>query len=315
MNTYFDEQRIETEYFRCISELNQARIISYLPNSSASGIIGIDENEYPVPTMEQVQKLFTVNQELVNKKAKQGFDTLQLTPVAISTLHLIDLLKDAILKHQKSGQIFQTSHDLINALKPIRVNKEKQVWIWETLKQAIETGELVYFPQAYSSINHGGLTKSETIINSNICAVPGWSLAIIENLSNKPILDESKIIGGRKQLETEQSPFEYLQNLKSEDYQGETGLILEDFLTKFLIRLETTNEVSNEVEDNNALWLLGHYLKISYADVVPTGRWIRSVGRLRLDMHRTKNKKCTESWGASTAVRLVNNDHGMNSVG
>jgi len=305
MNTYFDEQHIEKEYLRCVSELSLTGIINHLPKSNASGIYGIEGKEYPAPTMEQVQELFVVNQELVNKKAKQGFDTLQLTPIAISTLHLIDLLNNAILKHQKAGQIFQTSHSLINAFKPVRVNKEKQIWIWETLRLAIETGEIVYFPQTYSSSNHGGLTKSEAIINSNICAVPGWSIALVENLLKMPTLGESKTVGGRKQLETGYSPFEYFQILKSEAYQGETGLILEDFLTKFLTRLETINEVSNEVEENNALWLLGHYLKISYAEVVPTGRWIRSVGRLRLDMHRTKNKKCTESWGASTAVRLI----------
>ena len=80
-------------------------------------------------------------------------------------------------------------------------------------------------------------------------------------------------------------------------YLGETGKTLEDFLTKFLTRLETTNEISNDVNDNNALWCLGQYLKVPYAELVPTGRWIRNVGRARLDMHRTGNKLCTKSWG------------------
>ncbi|GAJ03965.1 unnamed protein product, partial [marine sediment metagenome] len=30
---------------------------------------------------------------------------------------------------------------------------EKTVWIWDTLRQALDTDELVYFPQEYSS-NH-----------------------------------------------------------------------------------------------------------------------------------------------------------------
>jgi hypothetical protein len=80
---------------------------------------------------------------------------------------------------------------------------------------------------------------------------------------------------------------------------------LEDFITKFLTHLETTNEASNDVNDNNALWCLGQYLKITYAALVPTGRWIRDVGRVRLDMHRTNNKLCTKSWGVSSTVRLL----------
>ena len=35
---------------------------------------------------------------------------------------------------------------------PVRVNTEKQVWIWDTLRQALDTDELVYFPQDYASV-------------------------------------------------------------------------------------------------------------------------------------------------------------------
>ena len=40
------------------------------------------------------------------------------------------------------------------------------------------------------------------------------------------------------------------------------------------------------------------------AEVVPAGRWIRQLGRLRLDAHRTDNKQCTKDVGAATTVRL-----------
>jgi len=39
---------------------------------------------------------------------------------------------------------------------------------------------------------------------------------------------------------------------------------------------------------SNALWCPGQYMKILYAELVPTGRWHRDVGRVRLDMHRTE---------------------------
>ena len=120
-----------------------------------------------------------------------------------------------------------------------------------------------------------------------------------------PQISEGKTLSGRKQLEVGSSPREYLQTLQTQPYLGETGKPLEDFITNFLTHLKTTNEVSNDVADDNALWCLGQYLKVPYAELLPTGRWYRQVGRVRLDMHRTGNKCCTKSWGASTTVRLV----------
>jgi hypothetical protein len=49
-------------------------------------------------------------------------------------------------------------------------------------------------------------------------------------------------------------------------------------------------------------YFLAQYLKISYAELVPTGCWHRAVGRVRLDMHRTGNKQCTKNWGATYTV-------------
>ena len=168
----------------------------------------------------------------------------------------------------------------------------------------VETDELVYFPVEYSS-NHRGQTKLKVVNNGRVCGVPGWSVGLVESLPIMPQQGQGDKLGGRRQLEIGSSPREYLRTLQTQAYLGETGKTLEDFITKFLTHIETTNEVSNDVRDNNALWCLGQYLKITYAELVPTGRWIRDVGRVRLDMHRTGNKRCTKSWGGSTAVRLL----------
>jgi hypothetical protein len=140
--------------------------------------------------------------------------------------------------------------------------------------------------------------------NGSICACPGWSVGLVESSPIMPKPGYGKILGGRKQLEVGGSPREYLNVLHMPEYQGETGKTIEDFIIEFLIRLETTGEISNDVQDNNALWCLGQFLKVTYAELVPTGRWFREVGRVRLDMHRTGNKTCTSSWGVSTVVRL-----------
>ena len=295
---------VEREYARCVTALNRTGILTLLPESESIGVIGIDGKEYPIPTQEQVVELFNHTSELVSRKVPQGFDRLELTPMAMPTPLLIDRMKAAILIHAAEGKIFQTRRSPSDPLLPVHVNTEKTVWIWDTLRQALDTGELLYFPQEYSC-NHRGQTKSEAVNNGRICAVPGWSVGLVESLPIMPGQGEGKTSGGRRQLEIGSSPREYLQTLQTEAYFGETGKTLEDFITKFLTHLETTNEVSNDVQDNNALWCLGQYLKVTYAELVPTGRWFRDVGRVRLDMHRTGNRLCTMSWGGATTVRLL----------
>ena len=295
---------VEMEYARCVTALNRTGILTLLPKSERFGVVGLDGKEYPIPTQEQVIELFAQNSELVGRKVPQGFDRLELTPMATSIPLLIDRMCAAIVKHAAEGKIYQTRHSPADPLIPVRVNAEKQVWIWETLRQALDTDALVYFPQEYAP-NPKGQTKSQLIHNSHICAVPGWSVGLVESLPIMPKQGQAKTLAGRKQLEIGLSPKEYLQILKTPTYHGETGRTLEDFLTKCLTHLETTNEVNNDLGDYNALWLLGQYLKISYAEVVPTGRWHRDVGRVCLDMHRTGNKQCTKSWGVATTVRLI----------
>jgi hypothetical protein len=294
---------VEKEYTRCVDALTLSGILTHLPKSESMGVIGIDGKEYPVPTLEQVEELFTHNREIVSRKVPQGFDRLELIPLAMPAPLLIDLLKTALLQHAAEGAVYQNRHSPTDPFVPVRINAEKQVWVWETLRLALDTDELVYFLQEYSS-NQQGLTKLEVIQNGRFCAVPGWSVGLVESLAFIPGPGEGLIAGGRKQLEIGLSPREYLQSMREDAYAGESGRTLEDFLTEFLIHLATTSEVSRDIDDQNALWCLAQYMVLPYAEVVPTGRWIRSLGRLRLDTHRTGNKKCTKSVGAATMVRL-----------
>jgi hypothetical protein len=292
---------IDAEYHRCVTALDHAGVITNLPESVSSGVIGIDGTEYPVPTQEQVAELFVHNRGLVERKVPQGFNRLELTPMAMPLLTLADRMREAISKHAAAGKLFQTRHSPGGPQIPVRVNKEKQVWIWETLSQAAD--KLVYFPREYLS-DHGGQTKPEVINDGRICAFPGWSVGLAESTPIMPGQRQGKVFAGRKQLEIGFSPNEYRHMLQLPPYQEETGRTLEDFITYFLTHLETTGEVSNDVDENNALWCLGQYLKVPYADLVPTGRWIRKLGRVRLDLHRSNNKQCTKSFGAATIVRL-----------
>lgn len=62
-----------------------------LPKSESLGVIGIDGEEYPVSTQEQVVELSAHNRELVGRKVPQGFDSLELTPMAMPIPPLIVL--------------------------------------------------------------------------------------------------------------------------------------------------------------------------------------------------------------------------------
>jgi len=298
---------VEREYARCIAALNRTDILSLLPKSESLGVVGIDGKEYPIPTREDVVALLDHNHTLVARKVPQGFDRLELTPMAIPTSVLMDRLSVAVQRHVKEGKIYQTRRSPADPLIPVRVNTEKHVWMWDTLRHALDTDDLVYFPHEYSG-NHRGQTKLEVISNGRICAVLGWSVGLVERFPVIPQPDQGQTLGSRRQLEIGFSPRDYLQTLQTHAYEGETGKTLEDFLTTFLTHLEATNEVSNDRYDDNAVWLLGQYVKYVprvKSDLVPTGWWHRTFGRLRLDAHRPGNRRCTRSWGGSSIVRLL----------
>jgi hypothetical protein len=99
---------VEREYARCVSALNRTGILTLLRKSEGIGVIGIDGKEYPIPTREQVVELSDHYGERVGRKVSQGFDRLELAPMAMPTLLLIDRMKVAILKHAAEGRIYQT---------------------------------------------------------------------------------------------------------------------------------------------------------------------------------------------------------------
>jgi hypothetical protein len=269
-------------------------------------VIGIEGKAFPLPTREQVVEIFSQNRDLVRSKRPQGFDRLELTPLAIPISLLIDQLEAAIIKRSAHGPVYRTRRSPSGRLIPVRVNAEKQVWVWERLKKVLDTDEIVYFPREHSE-EHGGLKKSDVIHDGRFCAVPGWSVGLVESAPMLPKRGRGKILAGRKQPEIGSSPREYLRMLRAQPYRGETGITHEDFLASFLVRLAAYGEVSHDRADDNGLWLLGEFAKRVEGikgGLVPTGWWIRDFGRLRLDAHRPGNKLCAQNFGASTVVRL-----------
>ena len=300
------------EYARTITALNRTGILTLLPRSEEFGVIGIDGRAYSVPTQEQLQEIFFSNRKLVDRKMRQGFTQLQLTPIAMPIPQLMDRVRTAVLEHMAAGMIIRTKRNSTDADMPVRVNTGEPIWIWDRVRQAVDTANLVYFPQAYTDRNHQGSTKEEVMQRPCVCAVPGWSVGLIEPIPIMPRQGLGKVIGGRKQLEAGSTPRDYLRTLSTSTYQGETGWTPEDFLTHFATQLETTNQVSHDRYDCNALWLLGSYMPNSMPNsgnekykmqLVPTGHWARDAGRrLYLSAHRSGNR--LKAWVARSTVRL-----------
>ncbi len=303
---------LASEYERCLRTLDALGLLIPLSRTNRLGVIGTDGNEYPVPTREQVTGVFTRNPELVARKATQGFTQLQLTPIALPISLMIDRVRDALLIQAAAGQIFHTKRDPVDANVAARINTAKPIWMWEMVRQAADTADLVYFPHTFSEHDHHGLTKEEAFQNTRCCAVPGWSVALIEPIPVMPSQGTGLMLGGRKQLEACSNepleerlcPRDYLRTLSTPGYQGETGWTLEDFLIHFMTQLHTAHQVSHDRSDGNALWLLGSYLPNSdhkgMKSLVLVGYWDR--GRLYLTAHRSANR--LRSVAARSMVRL-----------
>lgn len=264
-----------SEYRQALTALNRTGILSILPVSEKLGVIGVDGKEYPVPTEAEVKEIFDRNHQLIETKKRQGFTRLQLTPLATPISLLIARAEKQIVKHNHEGKIFRSTRNSGDSNITAFVDTYEPIWVWDIVKEAISSDEVVYFPKQFDT-NHGGKSKDKVITDSKICAAPGWSIGLVEDNKFLPIQGSGQTIGRRKQLENNSTPRGYVKSLQTGVYKGETGWTYEDVLTDFLVNLENTNEVSNEWYGKNGLWLVGSYLpELAY---VPCSYWFRDVG-------------------------------------
>ena len=74
----------------------------------------------------------------------------------------------------------------------MELNENEPVWAWEGYNNADINGELIYFPEEFSS-NHQGKTKKEILKEKG-----GWNIIFMENIPNIPRKDKGKEIKDRK---------------------------------------------------------------------------------------------------------------------
>ena len=273
----------KTQYETKAKILNRLGLLEILPEKQEIGILGIDGKEYPFPEMEVIEQEFRKNKELFETKMAQGFTELEITPFGMPLNRLIETLKQQLLKHSREGKLFHTKKnqtDSNETLKPFALDDENPLNVWDKYVGADENGELVYDAKEFSQ-NHQGKTKLQMIDSQE--SSPGFLITLREKNLNIPRECKGEMKNGRKQLETNKTPREYLQMILSQEmYQGELGQTPEEWLTEFLTHLEQTNQVIDDWQENgSASFQLGGYFHAS--DGVPYCVSVRDHRRAYLD--------------------------------
>src|SRR3989339_871079 len=231
-------------------------------------ITGIDDNEYPIPTLEQIASRLFERRETLKTKHDQGFTKLLLVPFGMSLDSLRETLKQFLLKYKKGHPSFGLDTD-------------NPLYTWLNY-QGADMGDfpnLVYYPQFLTKKGHGGKTKAQIlkeqsegqwtpafagVAGGSGTRFHGWIVHLLQP-SNPDSQDIEVPMGfalipregqetpkgdltPRPSLEAGKSPDEYLsilqkaQDDKGSPYHGETGMTPEDWIMAFMLHLSETGK-------------------------------------------------------------------------
>jgi len=260
------------------------------------GIKAIDNQEYNFPTYQEITKRIKENKEILKTKTEQGFNQLLIVPFGMKLNDLIEKYEQVILKHYREGKLLATKEKETDPDEPLELNESQPVWVWDKYQNADTNGELVYFPEEFSK-NHSGKTKQEILKEQG-----GFSVILIEDLPNIPREGKGKEIKGRKQLEANQTPNQYLETLKTNvDYKNETGMTPEEQIIYAIKYLEEKNQVIDDWQGKGSLsFQLGAYFTAGRN--VPDAHWYRVIRRASLN--RSVPEYSDSSYGVRTSVKV-----------
>lgn len=256
-NEYLETTLLRAQYEHQIDIFNKSGLIQQLSSQTESGIMGIDPknheriSEYSVPSFEAIQSALREKSIKLETKVQQGFNKLLLVPIAKPLDALRQIYSESLRNHYTDGKLFNSAGEVqdLDAIMP--------VWAWKEYNNADITNKLVYYPKCFDANNHGGMIKAELVMNTLSTSFPGWEVRLIEELPNLPAEGLGQTIGGRKQIEANHTPNEYLQQSQNDNmYENEDGYIPEAWLTEALVHLETTNQVFDDYEGKGKVTFL-----------------------------------------------------------
>jgi hypothetical protein len=265
LETEFSEAyKSQVEIFRRVG------LLELLPESGEMGIRGIDGKEYPIPSRDRLKAEVMKNREKYETKMRQGFTEIQLTPFGVPLEKLTTILEQRIIAHHQTGKLLATKDNPTDPDVKLELDTTQPLYKWdgwldpnqpEGQRGADVTGKCVYHPETLEKEGHGGHTKAEVLEAQANTPFPGWEVKLFETSPNIPREGKGKTLAGRKQLETNQTPEDYLKQLQTNpEYQHEQGLTNEDWLTKSIIHLEQTNQVLDDYQGKgSACYLPGSF--------------------------------------------------------
>jgi len=217
-----------------------------------NAIVGIDDHEYPVPTLEQIaSRLFEQEKELSIKR-DQGFTKLLFVPFGMSLDALRKIFEQFLLSYQRAHLSFDLKID-------------RPLWTWDDYMEG-DTGDdpkLMYNPQRFNEVHYQARTKSWILGDqaTNPSSFPGWRVHLLQ--PSDPTDPDSKGFAhipkeGQGEINGQESPrpdieanktlkeyFFLLQEAKdnpNSPYFHESGLTPEDWMLACMVDLEETGQ-------------------------------------------------------------------------
>jgi len=285
--------KLKEQYLAQVKVLYQSGILENFPIDPEQGrlipemgIIGIDGKEYIMPSYEDIlEKLKDPEKrKLIEQKADQGFTKLQLTPFALPLSVLIDRYKQTLLRINQESGLKATDGS------KLELDENNPLSVWEDLIQCDNHQTDPAKQMEYGVTNYNGQTKEERggKYKSELLENPdnAWHISLVEDLPDLPAKGQGQTIAGRKQLEANKSPKQYLKDLQTqEQYQGEIGQTPESALLTWLTYLTEKQTVIDDPYSGGqgkANWLVGQYL----SGFVPLFYWLRGNHQSNLDGNR-----------------------------
>ena len=307
------EKEFNEQYDSQVRILHDLRLLEIFPGKDVMGIIGIDGKEYPVPTKEDIICEIKSNPEKYETKMKQGFTQIQLTPFAVPMERLTMTLGRALVDHYKRKKLFATKEKPTDPDEPLELNTNEPVnnhdWINaeapEGERGADVSNRCVYYVDYIDFLNSlysGGHTKAEILKAQSGQFFSGWEIKLFESNLNIPREGKGQTIGGRKQLEVNKTARQYLETIQIDPgYENERGLTNEDWLALFLVHLEKTNQVIDDIDGaGRACCLLGSLDRLSF--YFGYGDWENQ--RQRVDLAQCHLASSDHYTGVRTAVAV-----------
>ena len=282
------ERNLKEQYKTQVKALYEVGVLELMTDGNNIGYVDIKGKERPLPSYDEFVRILEVNYESVAEKFKQGFTNVRLDLIGLPLDFIFKLVPMEILKAKKEGRLKGTDGSDLD------LNTDNPFYIDDSLKGADVSGDLLYGPSKISNEGQeGGMTKEEYLeVHPS-----GYILRLDENNPDLPAEGKGKTVGGRKQLEANQQPIQYSEELQANAESGET---IDSQALNFLVNLKLGKVIDDYQGNGKVNWLTGNFLKSRRG--VPFWDWDRDYRQARLFWNYPDSRNADRGCRASAVI-------------